>query len=160
MILGRWWGNLDSSEHFAEKIIQGNGVPPNSWRARHPNRGDRWGWVWCHRVWRVCPALCKVPCWGGGFHLLYMSSVFSFVSPVISEFLDNQWNPFEPSAARHFLFLQMNQSPLSDVVFHSFLWFLPWCRLNFSIAPHQIAESKVIVSPLNMLKIVKGESRF
>ena len=92
--------------------------------------------------------------------IFYMSSVFSLVSPVISEFLENQLNLFEPSAARHFLFLQMNQSPLSDVVFHSFLWFLPWCRLNFSIAPHQIAESKVIVSPLNMLKIVKGESRF
>ena len=79
--------------------------------------------------------------------IFYMSSVFYLVSSVISEFLENQRNPFEPSAARHFPFLQMNQSSLSDVVFQSFFAVSsPLSPQLFNSVPHQVEESKVIVS--------------
>ena len=93
--------------------------------------------------------------------IFYMSSVFSLVSPVISEFLENQRNPFEPSAARHFPFLQMNRSPLSDMLF-SIVFFAVSSLVSpqlFNSVPHKVEESKVIVSlsPFNMLEIVKKD---
>lgn len=76
--------------------------------------------------------------------IFYLSSVFFFLLCVISEILANQRNPFEPSNARHFLFLQMNQSSLSDVVFHSFFVSSLVSPQLFNSVPHQM-ESKAIV---------------